>query len=307
MGVKFICINFPPIIYLNNMKKLLPAVFFVFVITTVTAFVFAGCRFQQQEQPPEDQIPPDDQVTEITSFEECVEAGNPILESYPRQCIADGETFTEVLPEDQIPSELPGQPQLPGQPDQPAQVEGEKEYHECTERPEICTFEYDPVCGLVDNEVRCITAPCPSFNAEDFGNSCSACSEGANGYYEGTCSDNIFVVCGETVTGFSPQQYVEDVNGICVDVCPYNFDVYTTQTGIEVCIEHYGKEEISQWETCERSTDTCECVKAYETTKGDPIEDPQYRCVPENYAERLLFRGGVDKLDENGEQSVAIA
>jgi hypothetical protein len=48
-------------------------------------------------------------------------------------------------------------------------------------------------------------------------------------------------------------------------------------------------------------------VRAYETTAGVQLGDPEYRCVPEQYAERLLFRGGLDRLDENGEQSVAIA
>lgn len=37
-------------------------------------------------------------VDEISSFEECAEAGNPIMESYPRQCTTeDGEVFTEVI------------------------------------------------------------------------------------------------------------------------------------------------------------------------------------------------------------------
>lgn len=31
----------------------------------------------------------------INSFEECKEAGYPILESYPEQCIANGRTFTD--------------------------------------------------------------------------------------------------------------------------------------------------------------------------------------------------------------------
>ena len=30
----------------------------------------------------------------ITNFEECIAAGNPIMESYPPQCMANGETFT---------------------------------------------------------------------------------------------------------------------------------------------------------------------------------------------------------------------
>ncbi len=33
----------------------------------------------------------------INSFEECAAAGNPIMESYPRRCNANGETFTEVI------------------------------------------------------------------------------------------------------------------------------------------------------------------------------------------------------------------
>lgn len=32
-----------------------------------------------------------------TNFEECVAAGNPIMESYPAQCIANGETFLEEI------------------------------------------------------------------------------------------------------------------------------------------------------------------------------------------------------------------
>lgn len=34
----------------------------------------------------------------ITTFEECAQAGNPVMESYPRQCrTADGKTFTEEV------------------------------------------------------------------------------------------------------------------------------------------------------------------------------------------------------------------
>lgn len=34
----------------------------------------------------------------VTSFEECVSAGNPIMESYPRQCMSkDGKHFTEFI------------------------------------------------------------------------------------------------------------------------------------------------------------------------------------------------------------------
>ncbi|MAG20263.1 hypothetical protein CL618_02420 [archaeon] len=33
----------------------------------------------------------------ITNFEECVKAGNPAMESYPRQCRANGKTFVEEI------------------------------------------------------------------------------------------------------------------------------------------------------------------------------------------------------------------
>ncbi|MCI5222230.1 MAG: hypothetical protein D3924_06050 [Candidatus Electrothrix sp. AR4] len=35
--------------------------------------------------------------TQITNFEECVAAGNPVMESHPRQCRADDQTFIENL------------------------------------------------------------------------------------------------------------------------------------------------------------------------------------------------------------------
>lgn len=39
----------------------------------------------------------------ITNFEECVAAGNPVMESYPRQCRADGTTFVETLEPEAVP------------------------------------------------------------------------------------------------------------------------------------------------------------------------------------------------------------
>ena len=36
-------------------------------------------------------------ATSITSFEDCARAGNPVMESYPRQCRAGGQSFTEYI------------------------------------------------------------------------------------------------------------------------------------------------------------------------------------------------------------------
>ncbi len=36
-------------------------------------------------------------IITVTSFDECVDAGNPVMESYPRQCMADDRTFVENI------------------------------------------------------------------------------------------------------------------------------------------------------------------------------------------------------------------
>ncbi|UCD04306.1 MAG: hypothetical protein JSW73_01560 [Candidatus Woesearchaeota archaeon] len=60
-------------------KEIIFSLFFILVV------LISGCSQQQ----------------EINSFEECVAAGNPVMESYPRQCMANGKTFVEELSEDE--------------------------------------------------------------------------------------------------------------------------------------------------------------------------------------------------------------
>lgn len=44
----------------------------------------------------------------IISFEECAEAGYPVMESYPRQCITpDGRRFVETVPPDSLAPKKP--------------------------------------------------------------------------------------------------------------------------------------------------------------------------------------------------------
>jgi glucose/arabinose dehydrogenase len=43
-------------------------------------------------------------LDEIKNFEQCVASGNPVMESYPRQCRAEGQTFVEQINEQRIPS-----------------------------------------------------------------------------------------------------------------------------------------------------------------------------------------------------------
>ena len=39
----------------------------------------------------------------VVDFESCAAAGNPVMESYPRQCRANGTTYVEVIAEPIVP------------------------------------------------------------------------------------------------------------------------------------------------------------------------------------------------------------
>jgi len=86
---------------------------------------------------------------EVNNFESCVSAGNPVMESYPRQCNHDGITYVEEI-EDQL-----------------FQCQEEQRY------AEICITLYDPVCA----------------DGYTYSNSCFACKEPSVEYYTmGECS-----------------------------------------------------------------------------------------------------------------------
>jgi hypothetical protein len=99
----------------------------------------------------------------VENFEDCVKAGNPVMESYPRQCQHKGMTYIEDL-------------------------SGEKIY--CTEEQrnsKICNFIYQPVCGPV--QIQYITEPCDP-KLQTFSNSCFACSNSLVKYYtNGECNN----------------------------------------------------------------------------------------------------------------------
>lgn len=76
------------------------------------------------------------------------------------------------------------------------------EWMMCPEqRPEMCAQIYQPVCGIMDTGVRCVTTPCPSSTQKTFGNACTACAEiRVSQYRDGECeSTNEDVTKDETV------------------------------------------------------------------------------------------------------------
>lgn len=67
---------------------------------TVLLFIGQSCTTPKPETPTAVDSP---STISISSFEECIAAGNPVMESYPRQCRTDkGILFTEILEENLV-------------------------------------------------------------------------------------------------------------------------------------------------------------------------------------------------------------
>src|SRR3990170_608283 len=60
----------------------------VFAAIVIAGFVFLFSLLQKETSLP---------TGTVETFEECAAAGNPVMESYPRQCRADGQTFVEHI------------------------------------------------------------------------------------------------------------------------------------------------------------------------------------------------------------------
>lgn len=98
----------------------------------------------------------------ITNFEECAAAGNPVLETYPRQCSFNGQNFVEQIGKTETCS-----------------AESRK--------ADVCAEILDPVCATV--EIQCVKAPCDPVR-QTFGNPCEACMNPlVKTYLAGECEE----------------------------------------------------------------------------------------------------------------------
>lgn len=155
----------------------------------------------------------------IANFTECANAGNPIMESYPRQCNANGKTYVENVETSPRPPIVGGDSDIHGckgsagyswcetkqkclriweepcdtttdttaDPTRPTEKEFSCPPKTGKEEEMACIALYKPVCATVD--VQCFRAPCPPIQ-QTFGNSCEACNNPlVSSYTEGECAE----------------------------------------------------------------------------------------------------------------------
>lgn len=126
----------------------------------------------------------------IKDFDDCVKAGNPVMESYPRQCKdKKGTTYTEVI-----------KPSIPSKPSSSNDI--------------ICTTEYKPVCAMI--QVQCITTPCNPI-PETISNRCELKKRGTMVLeaVDGKCEKELSDTCLADSDCKVPGQYA------VMSVCPY--------------------------------------------------------------------------------------
>lgn len=139
-------------------------------------FVIASCA-KPQTTP---------EQTKITNFEECVLAGNPVMESYPEQCRANGQTFINERQTAEIPTSgmpVPGSetPEMiveptpkispmPANEALPPAVLAAKTYVEQKTGESAIVLQANQVdwpdgcIGIIDPAMTCIAAITPGYN-----------------------------------------------------------------------------------------------------------------------------------------------
>lgn len=185
------------------------------ILTILSVLLLAGCEeIETSEDTTPVDIPeePEEEVT-VTSFEECIEAGNPAMESYPRQCQHGDQTFVE-----QVDKEIPSCEDNCGD-GQCAEMVCQAIGCPCSETPETCPqdCEVEPFCG--DGE-------CGK------GEHCDNCLDDCGCGIDESCYEN---VCKEITCGRDPE--CNDDNACTRDTCefPMHPNAYCSYEDIEKC------------------------------------------------------------------------
>lgn len=135
------------------MKKILP--YIVFAVLVIVAIMISK------------KIPP----ISVVDFEQCAKTGGRVMESYPRQCRYGDQTFTEVLPSEQVTPPVVA--------NEPRRCNAEQK------KGDVCAQVYAPVCAIVN--VQCIKEPCNPV-PQTFSNECEACHNAlVESYTQGEC------------------------------------------------------------------------------------------------------------------------
>ncbi|MFC1753833.1 hypothetical protein ACFL96_10660 [Thermoproteota archaeon] len=150
----------------------------IMILLVLALVAIVGCEEQTISIPlPEDPAPT------VTNFDECIAAGNPAMESYPRQCRHGDRTFTEEIEEPIMP---------------PEEKKG-KILGDVKEEPEEPEEEAGPVCGDGICDENC--QDCPEDCKCGIDEAC----------YDGACKK---ITCG--------RDYECDDDEACTtDICQY--------------------------------------------------------------------------------------
>lgn len=108
----------------------------------------------------------------VSNFDECVAAGNPVMESHPRQCVHSGKTFTQVISSDNTtPSTQIVEENDPETTEESKVVGGDKDEHGCIgsagyvwcEEKSKCLRPWEEVC-VDDKEKGIVSALATKHN-----------------------------------------------------------------------------------------------------------------------------------------------
>ena len=189
------------------MKKILCVLLIIFAMLIIT-----GCDTATEEEPIQSAEVPDEPEQTINSFEECAEAGNPIMESYPRQCRADDQTFTEEI-------------------DEPIEVPAEECEQVCSKIGTRSEGWYDSCTGDLIEYANCAEPFCGDDRCNE-NEDCHDCHEDCGCSGDEQCFDSKCtpIFCGRDYE-------CNDDNACTVDVCqfPEHPNAYCDHEEIEEC------------------------------------------------------------------------